>query len=437
MQAEPDTVRTEHGHQPLPEEVDVVVIGGGVVGVTTAIFLSRAGQRVAVLEKGRIAGEQSSRNWGWIRKQGRDKRELPVMLESVRQWERLGKEVGENIGLGRRSTTYLALNEKELAARLDWLDSVREFQLDTKLLSSAETDELLGRNDRAFAGALHTPSDMTAEPRLAVPALARLAASEGVFVLESCAVRTVERHGGRVGSVITERGEVTCQSVVLAGGAWSRTFLENLGVFIPQLAVRSTALRTTPAPLIHPGGLGATGASVRRRDDGGYTIGRTNAAHFEVVPAAIRHFARFLPVMASRLPTTKVRFGPSFFGPLGRHRWKGDEKTPFEAVRVFDPSPDQKLAADTFATAKRHHPGLGEAKILEAWAGMIDVTPDEVPIVDELGIPGLYVATGLSGHGFGIGPGIGRLTADLVLNRGPVVDPTPFRAARFGIQSAA
>jgi glycine/D-amino acid oxidase-like deaminating enzyme len=421
----------------LPGEVDVAVIGGGVAGVTTALFLRRAGQRVAVLEKGRIAGEQSSRNWGWIRKQGRDTRELPLMLESVRQWERLSGELTEDIGLARQGTTYLALDEAELSARSEWLETARHFQLDTRLLSPAETDALLGRDDRRFAGALHTPSDMTAEPRLAVPALARLAAAEGVTVMEGCAVRTVEQRGGRVCSVVTERGEMSCRAAVLAGGAWSRTFLENMGVFIPQLAVRSTALRTSAAPLVHPGGLGATGASIRRRTDGGYTIGRTNAARFDIVPAAFRHLVRFLPVVTARIRTTKLRIGPSFFGPLGRHRWRADETSPFETLRVIDPAPDMALAADILATAKRHHPALADAGMAEAWAGLIDVTPDEVPIVDEIGIPGFFVATGLSGHGFGIGPGIGRLTADLVLGRPPVVDPSAFRAARFGVAAAA
>jgi glycine/D-amino acid oxidase-like deaminating enzyme len=434
----PDTnTTTTFEGATLPQAVDVAVIGGGVAGVATAIFLARAGQRVALLEKGRIAGEQSSRNWGWIRKQGRDVREIPLMLESVRQWERLGAETGEDIGLARRGTTYLALDEDELAARREWLESTRDFQLDTRLLSPAETDDLLGRDDRRFAGAIHTPSDMTAEPRRAVPALARLAASEGVAVVEGCAVRTVEQRAGRVGAIVTERGEIACRAAVLAGGAWSRTFLENMGVFIPQLAVRSTALRTSEAPLVHPGGLGATGASLRRRDDGGYTIGRTNAAGFEIIPAAFRHLSRFLPVVRKRWRTTRIRVGPSFFGPLGRQRWGADETSPFETVRVLDPAPDMALAADVLATAKRHHPALKDARIVEAWAGLIDVTPDEIPIVDELGVPGFFVVTGLSGHGFGIGPGIGRLAADLVLGRPPVVDPAPFRAARFGIRSAA
>ncbi|GAB5377425.1 MAG: FAD-binding oxidoreductase [Acuticoccus sp.] len=432
------TAETEFKDTPLPASADVVVIGGGIVGVTTALFLARDGLKVLLLEKGRIAGEQSSRNWGWIRKQGRDPRELPLMIESSSIWERIAGETGEEIGFGQNSTTYLAMNEKELAERKEWLDSAKGYQLDTRLLSPAETDELLGRDDRQFAGALHTPSDMTAEPRLAVPAFARLAAREGVTVVTGCAARAVETNGGRLSGVVTERGTVACNVAVLGGGAWSRTFLENMGVHIPQLAVRSSACRTTPAPLVHTGGLGATGASLRRRTDGGYTIARSGASSFEIIPAAFRHLGAFMPVLKNRRDMVKIRFGGGFFGPLGHARWTADSVSPMEKHRVLDPAPDMALLEEVIAEARRIHPRLADIKIAEAWGGMIDVTPDEVPIIDETpGTPGLWIATGLSGHGFGIGPGVGRLASQLLAGRAPIVDPAPFRLSRFARRAAA
>ncbi|MEM8663774.1 MAG: FAD-binding oxidoreductase [Pseudomonadota bacterium] len=417
----------------VPPHADVVVIGGGVVGVTTALYLAADGSSVVLVEKGRVAGEQSSRNWGWIRKQGRDPRELPLMIESSRLWERLVADLPEDIGFGRHSTTYLARTEDELARHMAWLESAKAFQLDTQVLSSAQTDALLGREDRSFVGALHTPSDMTAEPGLAVPALARLAQSRGVTVLEGCAARAVEREGGRISAVVTERGAIACDAAVLAGGAWSRTFLENMGVFIPQLAVQASAMRTTPAPQIHTGGFGATGASLRRRKDGGYTVARANAATFQLVPAAFRHFGAFLPTLREHWRMMKIRPSRDFFGPLGHARWKADEVTPFERTRVLDPTPDARLLADVLATAKRLHPQLKDMQMLESWGGMIDVTPDEIPIIDEApGTPGLWISCGLSGHGFGIGPGVGWLTAQLVSGRAPQLDASPFAISRFG-----
>ncbi len=432
------TAVTHSRDRSLPQSVDVVVIGGGIVGVTAAWFLAKDGYSVALVEKGRVAAEQSSRNWGWIRKQGRDWRELPLMIESARLWEGLAAETGEAIGFGRHSTTYLAENEKELAQRVAWLEMARDYQLDTKLLSAAETDALLGRDDRRFVGALHTPSDMTAEPSLAVPAFARRAAIDGVTIIEGCAARGIETSGGRLSGVVTERGTIACGAAVMGGGAWSRTFLENLGVYIPQLAVRSQAARTTPGPEIHPGGIGATGASLRRRPDGGYTLGRTNASTFQIVPAAFRHLFTFVPTLRHRWGMTKIRVGRDFFGPLGHARWDNDDVTPMEKMRILDPEPDHKLLADMLVEAKRLHPQLADIEIAQSWGGMIDVTPDEVPIIDETpGIPGLWIATGLSGHGFGIGPGVGRLAAQHVMGRTPVVDPAPFRLSRFARAAAA
>jgi glycine/D-amino acid oxidase-like deaminating enzyme len=423
---------TQDPDATFPARADVVVIGGGVVGVTAALFLARAGVSVVLVEKGRVAAEQSSRNWGWIRKQGRDPIELPLMIESEREWKSIAAPIAKEIRMAVVGTTYLAMDDTEFAARRDWVESARGFQLDCKVLGSAETDALLGRDDRRFKGAIHTASDMTAEPGLAVPALGRLAREAGATLIEGCAARGVERSGGRVSHVVTERGAIACDSVILGGGAWSRTFLENMGIFIPQLGVRSTVLRTTPGPEIHPGGLGATSASLRRRGDGGYTIGRTHAARFDLIPAAFRHFRAYIPQMKLRWNTMQLRAGAEFFGDLGHGRWSLDQESPFERTRVLDPAPNTALARNMLTSAKALHPQLGNIQIAGTWAGMIDVTPDELPIIDEMpGCAGLWVATGLSGHGFGIGPGVGRVVAELATARNPIVDTAPFALSRF------
>jgi glycine/D-amino acid oxidase-like deaminating enzyme len=165
---------------------EVVVVGGGVAGVSCAYYLAKAGVPVALCEKGRIAGEQSSRNWGWIRKQGRDPRELPGSILALRLWEQIAAEIGEDIGWHKGGVTYLAETADKLAGFEDWLVHARQHQLDSRLLSAAQTDELLGQGGRQFAGALHTPSDARAEPWLAVPALARAAERAGATILTGC-----------------------------------------------------------------------------------------------------------------------------------------------------------------------------------------------------------------------------------------------------------
>ncbi|WP_319529724.1 FAD-binding oxidoreductase [uncultured Cohaesibacter sp.] len=416
----------------LPAEKDVVIIGGGIVGICSAIYLANSGLSVVVCEKGKVAAEQSSRNWGWIRKAGRDYRELQLMIESAKLWGQLAAEVDEDIGYGIRGISYLSETEKELDEHRKWLKDNEGFEHGSRLIDRDEVSKILERDDHSFIGGLHSANDATAEPALAVPAFARLAEKKGVTVIENCAVRTVESEGGKVRSVVTEHGEIRCRFAVMAGGAWARTFLENMDIIIPQLAVKGSAMRTTQSPNFLAGAAGAKRASVRRRKDGGYTVAKSRAAEFQIIPAAFRHFKDFAPVMMDRVGLIKLRVSKQFFGPLGHHRWKSDEKTPFEEMRILDPESDLGLMNKVLKEAKSLHPALKDVEIAEAWAGMIDVMPDEVPVVEMAEkLDGFVIATGLSGHGFGTGPGIGKLVQQIVCGEEPMVDISPFKSSRF------
>ena len=418
---------------PLPDAVDVVVVGAGVIGTSTALFLAERGVSVLLCEKGRVAGEQSSRNWGWIRQQGRDAAELPIVIDSINTWERLADRLPTNIGFERRGVAYLAETDEALAEFERWLDVAQTHQLDTRMLSSAEVDALIDHPAGQWKGALYTPSDGRAEPFKAVPALARLAQASGAVVREACAVRTVESTAGRTSGVVTEAGPVKASTVICAGGAWSTFFLANLGITLPQLAVRATVTRTAPAPDLYAGNASMAEVAIRRRQDGGYTVASSATNEHFIGADSFRYFFKFLPALRSATKFLKLRIDGEVTALRGTHRpWTADAVSPFELDRVLNPQPSQKALARMRLGLRRRLPALAELPFEEAWAGLIDVTPDVVPVMDQIpGHPGLFVATGFSGHGFGIGPGAGSVMADLVTGRPPAHDLTRFRFSRF------
>ncbi len=425
---------------PLPDAADVVVIGGGVIGVFTALYLARAGQKVVLLEKGRIAGEQSSRNWGWIRQHGRDRDELPIMMEANRLWGDADRDTGGKTGFKRAGVCYLASSEKKLAAREEWLEIAREHQLDTRVLSKSEVSDLIDQSGSSqkpheWVGATYTPSDARAEAWQAIPAIAELAQHEGVTVIEECAVRTLELNGDKIKGVHTEKGFIGCEQVVLAAGAWSSVFAKRHGVNIPQLSVRSTVCQTEELPEVFSGNAADENIAFRRREDGGYNLAGGANHDLFVGPDAFRHFFKYLPVAAEHLPDTTFRFAAPKGYPDAwnlQRKWRADEQSPFERMRVLNPKPNAKQVERIRSNFAKRFPALGKPKIKHAWAGMIDTMPDVVPVVDRTAeIPGLIIATGMSGHGFGIGPGFGKIIAAMAQNKPVGHDISRFRISRF------
>ena len=424
----------------LPNRADVVVIGGGVIGVSTAIYLARAGQDVVLLEKGRIAAEQSSRNWGWIRQQGRDPDELPIMVEAIARWKELAAETNIDFGLRQGGVTYLASTAKQLARYDAWLPHARANGIDTRLLSASETQTMFPGMAWSAAGALVTPSDMRAEPWAAVPALAGVATRAGAQLIEGCAVRSLDIQAGRVAGVMTERGRIATSSVVLAGGAWSSLFLRNHGVSIPQLSVRESVAATTPLPEIHSGAAAAKDVAFRRRADGGYTLAPAGVSELFIGPDAFRAFPKYLPQL-SATPFGQAYWpaAPSGFPDAWRtqRRWSAEDRTPFEEMRVLNPAPNPRHIRKLQRGFAALYPGLPPVRLKAVWACMIDTMPDVVPIVDHIAeIPGLIVGTGMSGHGFGIGPAMGRILAALVTGNSVGHDLHRFRSTRFRDGSA-
>ena len=410
------------------------MIGGGIAGVATALELAERGIDVVLLEKGEIAAEQSSRNWGWCRQMGRDAREIPLIQIALKLWDGMDARVGAETGFTRCGIVYLCETEAQLAARASWFEkNAKPYGLSSRMVSAKEADELQPGSTRPWKGGLYTPNDGRAEPFIAVPRMAEALKRKGGKVFTNCAVRGLETKAGRISSVVTERGSIACDTVVLAGGAWSRRFCGNLGIPLPQLSVVNSVMRTEPIDTGLTRSCSGGHFAFRKRMDGGYTVSHNHFSVADIVPDSFRLFREFLPALLLDRKGLRLRLGKRFIDEARlKGAWALDEVSPFEQVRILDPEPVHDILDEAERYLRKYYPVFKPMKIAERWAGCIDAVPDAVPIISAVEkLPGFYLCTGFSGHGFGLGPGAGKLMAEMVTGESPCVDPTPFRYMRF------
>ncbi len=424
-----------HSDETLPPQADVVVIGGGVAGITAAYNLAKKGHSVAVVEKGYVAGEQSSRNWGWCRQQNRDLRELPLAQRALEMWKGMNEELGAETGFRHTGLVYVTTKPSDLAAWSGWIDKAREMQMHSRVLSAAEAKEMSPGSTENWIGGVHSPSDGKAEPALAVPAFAEAARRLGVTINQDCAARGLETTAGRVSAVVTEKGTIRTSSVLVAGGVWTSMFCRHHGIDMPLAGVQSTSMFTAPisGPDITLGGISTPDVTFRRRLDGGYTIGISGRGLLRLSPQGMMYAKPFWRTFKKRHKLLTITADKTFFaGPEALMRWSNDSISPFERMRTFDPPPQEKLITFALKRIAEIYPQLADVKIVQKYGGLIDFTPDWVPVISPIDkLPGLYVSAGYSGHGFGVGPSAGKLAADLITGDAPIVDPHPYRYSRL------
>lgn len=418
----------------FPKETTVVVIGAGIVGLTAALTLAERGIPVVVLEKGRVAGEQSSRNLGWCRKMGRSAPDVPMAVAADQLWAEMPQRVGVDVGYRQAGIMYLARTEAEMEMHRGWMKSVSDMSLDSKLLSASEIDGLVPGGKGQWAGGIFTVSDGRAEPTLAPSAIANAAARLGVKIVENCAVRTLSRTGGKVTGVVTERGEIRCDQVLLAAGLWSRKFLANLGISLPTLPLVSSVMRTAPMDGPTEIAVGGPDFSFRKRSDGGYTVTQRGALGAPLMLDHLLIGMRYLHMLRQQRSLLRINLGKDFLNDIRLpRRWGPKSVSPFERIRTMDPQADEGINAEAIRNLVAAWPVFKDMVIEEVWAGMMDITPDSLPAIERIdSIPGFTIATGFSGHGFGTGPAAGQLAADLLTDAPPIVDPKPYKLRRFG-----
>ena len=417
----------------LPTRTSVVVIGGGIIGLTAALNLAERGIPVTVLEKGTLAGEQSSRNLGWVRKTNRAKFDLPLSIESDRLWARMHQRLGTDIGYRKSGIMFVARNAAELAPYEEWVTTVGALETDARMISGTEIDRLVPGGTVNWAGGVYTPSDGRAEPTKTASAIAKAAMAKEAVIVENCAARTLSTTAGAISGVVTEHGEIGCDQVILAGGLWSRRFLGNHHVAYFSLPVVVSVLRTEPMEGPTEIAVGASNFSFRKDFTGGYTIMQRGGFVAPMVLDNLLIGAKYLDALKAQWNAMHLEFGREFIEDIRQPRhWSATDETPFEQVRAKNPPVSSKLNAEAMNALGLAWPAFANVRIARQWAGTVDMTPDSLPIISPIDeMPGLVLASGFSGHGFGSAPAAGQLAAELAIGEDTIVDPKPYRYNRF------
>lgn len=413
---------------PMPTTADVVIIGGGVVGAFTALELTRRGLRPLLVEKGSIGGEQSSRNWGYIRQQGRDDPEIPLMVEAHNTWASFESDHGVDIGWAERGNLRLLARDADLDWYRNWAVKGNAHGVPARMLDASEVTGLLPRSTGQWAGAMFTPNDGQADPGRATRAVAAVAASAGTTIRTETTAEAIEVADGKVVGVRTSRGTVATPRVVVAGGIWSRRLLRPLGLNLPMQWVRLTVSETGPVPGFPDiPAVWSHDVAFRKTDRGTVLFAASQRADVDVMLSAANNIGAFSPTLAKNLRTFQVRVArAAWFDARSRfdrrHRYSG-----------WEPRPNAHSVEIGRTALARIYPELAEVPVARSWGGYIDGTPDNLPVlstVDDL--EGLVIGAGFSGHGFGLSPASGGVLADLAIEgTSPRHDVSAFRFARF------
>lgn len=406
------------------DQWDTIVIGAGIVGCSAAHSLAAAGQRVLIIEANFVGAEQSGRNLGFIRKQGRDLRELQLAQEASDAWGRLAEQSQVDFGF-RRSGNMALANDDVLAGRFEaWAREAQSRGVDVRVLTRAEAREIVPGLEIGFKAALYTASDAKADPWPATAAAYLAARAAGAQLLAGKRVAALLTEAGRVTGVRIGERELQAKSVICAAGAGTGQLLRRAGMVFPQDTIRATLVRTAhpeaaeaPAlgPEISQPGIWGLSMGVRQSIDG--SVHMSNAGGIYVPGLRSLSALRwFLPLFREKRDQLRL----DFFAPLRfwRH-WADQPGYPTMAPSRAFPAPSPALMRAALKELAEMFPYYAsKAQVISTWAGDIENTPDLLPAVGPTRYcRNLLIGTGFSGHGFGVGTAAGQALAEIALGK--------------------
>ena len=370
---------------------DVVVIGGGISGTAAAYELARAGAQVTLIEKGTLASMASGWTLAGVRQSGRHPAELPLATAAVARWRQLGEELGVDVEYRQEGNLRLARSPEEVPVIEKIVDEQRALGLDlTFLPDNASIREIAPAIATSVLAASYCPTDGHANPIATVQAFASAAKHDGATLCTETQVTAIDVTDGRVRGVRTTSGHIAAGAVVVAAGVYTTRLCAPLGLDVPIAVRHVSVVQTVPLPPLIEQVLGTAGANFAGRQEVG-----------------------------------------------GRFRLTGGGSPwPHHLDDLMDSNdavlPPSAHVIDALARGIEVLPALADARVARVWGGLLDSTPDALPVIERAPeVDGLVVAAGFSGHGFCLGPVTGQIVRDLVLDGATSFPIEAFRSDRF------
>jgi sarcosine oxidase subunit beta len=366
----------------------VLIIGGGIMGASSAFFLRRRGCPVTLLERDQIGQYASGVNFGNVRRQGRYLGQLELANRSWALWKRLPELIDDDLEFIPSGHMRVCYREDEIAELEAYAAASEAAQLDLKIYRGAELHRRFGFLGPEVKGGSYAPHDGHANPRLAAPAFARAARRLGARIEEKTEVADVEKVNGLFQVTTTDGQLFVAEQLLITAGAWAARLSERFGEPVPLEPNGPQMSVTEPVPYALPTVIGV------------FTKIKEEVIYFRQIPRGniiIGGGNRCTPDMINRR---------AFFKP--------------------------ESLLNQMRQMRRLLPGAEKLNIIRVWSGIESYTPDSLPVMGPSGsVDGLFYAFGFCGHGFQLGPGVGDVMAELISTGSTSTLISPFDIRRF------